>query len=102
MRRCTGDHVSHHLVSASRRTKVILGSEMIKYTSEKVESIRKWIKAAQDRQKSYVYKRWTKLEFEVDDLVFVKISPFKQVMKFGDAGKLPQCVSCITFAKMCA
>ena len=67
---------------------VILGPEMIRDTFEKVELIRKRMKIAQDRQKSYADKRQTELEFEVDDLVFVKISPLKRVMRFGNAGKL--------------
>lgn len=28
------------------------------------------------------------MEFEVDDLVFVKTSPLKHVMRFGNVGKL--------------
>ena len=58
--------------------KVILGLDMIRDTSEEVYLIRKRMKAAQDRQKSYADKRRTELEFEVDDLVFVKISPLKK------------------------
>lgn len=61
---------------------------MIKDTSEKGDLVRKRMKAAQDRQKSYENKRRTVLEFEVDDLVFVKISPLKRVMRFGNAEKL--------------
>ena len=67
--------------------KVILGPDMIRDTLEKVDLIRKRMKAAQDRQKSYADKRRTELEFEVDDLVFAKISPLKRVMRFGNAGK---------------
>ena len=46
------------------------------------------MKAAQDRQKSYVNKRRTDLEFEVGDWVFLKVSPLRNVVRFGSAGKL--------------
>lgn len=68
--------------------KIILRPEMIRDTSKKVKFIKKGMKAVQDRQKYYAEKRRTKLEFEVGDLVFVKISPLKQNMSFGNAGKL--------------
>ncbi|MDQ4226080.1 hypothetical protein RBK84_16950, partial [Pseudomonas aeruginosa] len=55
--------------------RLILGPDMIRETSEKVDLIRKRMKASQDRQKSYADKRRTDLEFSVGDLVFVKISP---------------------------
>ena len=43
---------------------------------------------SQDRQKSYADRRRSDLEFSVGDLVFVKISPLKRVVRFGKAGKL--------------
>ena len=46
------------------------------------------MKAAQDRQKSYADKRRRDLKFSIDDLVFVKISPLKSVIRFGRRGKL--------------
>ena len=50
--------------------------------------IRKRMKTAQDRQKSYADKRRTDLEFEVGDRVFLKVSPLRNVVCFGSAGKL--------------
>lgn len=50
--------------------------------------------AAQSRQKSYANTRRRKLEFEVGDQVFLKVSPMKGVMRFGKKGKLsPRYVS---------
>ena len=46
------------------------------------------MKTAQDRQKSYEDKRRTDLEFEVGDKVFLKVSPLRNVVRFGSAGKL--------------
>nr|GFB31079.1 reverse transcriptase domain-containing protein [Tanacetum cinerariifolium] len=44
--------------------------------------------AARSRQKSYAYKRPKLLEFKVDDMVLLKVSPWKGVVHFGKSGKL--------------
>jgi len=62
--------------------------EFIEMTSEKVKVIRENLKAAQDRQKSYADRRRTDLEFQVGDRVFLKISPWKGIIRFGKRGKL--------------
>ncbi|XP_070022771.1 uncharacterized protein [Nicotiana sylvestris] len=46
------------------------------------------MKTAQSRQKSYVDVRRRELEFQVDDWVFLKVSPMKEVIRFGNKGKL--------------
>nr|GFA63010.1 putative reverse transcriptase domain-containing protein [Tanacetum cinerariifolium] len=46
------------------------------------------LKAARDRQKSYVDNRRKPLEFEVGDQVLLKVSPWKGVVHFGKKGKL--------------
>ncbi|KAL5570607.1 hypothetical protein UlMin_027182 [Ulmus minor] len=46
------------------------------------------MKSAQSRQKSYADKRRRPLEFQVGDSVFLKVSPFKGVIRFGKRGKL--------------
>ncbi|WMV25073.1 hypothetical protein MTR67_018458 [Solanum verrucosum] len=55
---------------------------------EKVQLIRDRLKIAQSRQKPYVDVRRRELEFQVDDWVFLKVSPMKGVMRFGKKGKL--------------
>ena len=55
---------------------------------DKVNIIRVRLKAAQDRQKSYADKRRKDLELEVEDQVFLKLSPWKGVVRFGKRGKL--------------
>ncbi|GJR53448.1 putative reverse transcriptase domain-containing protein, partial [Tanacetum coccineum] len=47
------------------------------------------LKAARDRQKSYVDKRRKPLEFSVGDFILLKVSPWKGVVRFGKIGKLP-------------
>ena len=57
-------------------------------TCDKIKVIRDRLKIAQDRQKSYVNNRRRNLEFEVGDMVFLRISPWKGVLRFGKRGKL--------------
>nr|GEX17454.1 putative reverse transcriptase domain-containing protein [Tanacetum cinerariifolium] len=45
-------------------------------------------KSARDRQKSYADVRRKPLEFQVGDLVMLKVSPWKGVVHFGKRGKL--------------
>ena len=60
----------------------------MKITSEKVKVIRDNLKKARDRQKSYADKRRRDLQFEIGDRVFLKISPWKGVLRFGKRDKL--------------
>ena len=66
----------------------LLGPEIVQTTVDKVNVIRARLKSAQDRQKSYADKRRKDLEFEVEDRVFLKLSPWKGVVCFGKRGKL--------------
>ncbi|WRX25691.1 Integrase [Theobroma cacao] len=53
-----------------------------------IKVIRERLKIAQDMQKSYVDKQRKDLEFEIDDRVFLKVSPWKGVIQFAKRGKL--------------
>ena len=53
-----------------------------------MQLIRDRLKTTLSRQKSYADVRRRELEFQVDDWVFLKVSPMKGVMKFGTKGKL--------------
>lgn len=46
------------------------------------------MKAARDRQKSYADNRRRPLEFRAGDKVFLKVSPWKGLIRFGKRGKL--------------
>ena len=61
---------------------------MIEEIVKIVDLLRKRMKEAQDRQKSYADLHRRNSEFEVGDHVFLKISPVKGVMRFGKSGKL--------------
>ncbi|XP_075481196.1 uncharacterized protein LOC142521908 [Primulina tabacum] len=65
--------------------------EFIQEMKDKVELIRKRMKAAQNRQASYANKRRRPLEFQVGDYVFLEVSPFRGTMRFGHKGKLAPC-----------
>ncbi|KAI3776563.1 hypothetical protein L1987_46349 [Smallanthus sonchifolius] len=72
----------------------ITGPELIQETSDKILQIRDNIRTARSRQKSYADKRRKPLEFQVGDLVLLKVSPWKGVIRFGKKGKLaPRYVS---------
>ncbi|WRX22760.1 Reverse transcriptase domain - like 10 [Theobroma cacao] len=66
----------------------LVSVELIDLTNDKIKVIRERLKVAQDRQKSYADKRRKDLEFEVDDRVFLKVSPWKGVIRFAKRGKV--------------
>jgi len=68
--------------------RALLGPEIISNSTEKVELIRKRLKAAQDRQISLSQKHRRERHFSVGDKVFLKVSPWKGLLRFGMRGKL--------------
>ena len=68
--------------------KRLVGLELVQITSEKVKVVCDNLKIARDRQKSYADNRRRDLQFEIGDRVFLKISPWKGVLRFGKRGKL--------------
>jgi len=60
-----GGRASHQHVGGKTTDKLIIEPDMIRDTSERVELIRRRIRTAQDRQKSYADKRRTDLEFKI-------------------------------------
>ena len=65
-----------------------LGLELIQDTRDKVHVIKKKMSATLGWQKSYADNRRRPLEFKVGDRVFLKVSPMRGVMQFGEKGKL--------------
>ncbi|GKF33671.1 putative reverse transcriptase domain-containing protein [Tanacetum coccineum] len=57
----------------------LTGPELIQETTEKIVLIKQRIQVTQDRQKSYANLKWKPLEFEVGDMVMLKVSPWKGV-----------------------
>ncbi|GJY99567.1 retrotransposon protein, putative, ty3-gypsy subclass [Tanacetum coccineum] len=67
--------------------RLIEGPELIEITNEKVAVAKEKLKEARSRQKSYADKHRRDLEFQVGDRVFLKVSPFRGVKRFGIKGK---------------
>jgi hypothetical protein len=55
----------------------VFGSDLVTKAERKVKLIRKNLEAAQARQKIYHDKRRKPLQFEVEDFVYLKVSPTK-------------------------
>ncbi|GJU05177.1 putative reverse transcriptase domain-containing protein, partial [Tanacetum coccineum] len=62
--------------------------EIVHETTEKIFQIKKRIQAARDRQKSLADRNCKPMEFQVGDMVMLKVSPWKGVIRFGKRGKL--------------
>ena len=66
----------------------VLGPELVQQTQEKVDLIRQRLVVAQDRQRKYADQDRRDTKFTTGDLVLLKVSPWKGVMRFGKKGKL--------------
>jgi RNA recognition motif-containing protein len=55
----------------------IFGPDILKEAEEKVHKIREHLKTAQSRQKSYANKRRRELTFQIENFVYLKVSPLK-------------------------
>ena len=53
-----------------------------------MKMIRQRLKVATDRQKSYADLKKKDIKYEIGEKVFLKVSPWKKVMRFGKNGKL--------------
>ncbi|XP_017648083.1 uncharacterized protein LOC108488310 [Gossypium arboreum] len=66
----------------------ILGLKLVSKTENTLRVIRDQLKAASDWQKSYADIKMKDIEFSVGDQVFLRVSPWKKVIRFGCKGKL--------------
>ncbi|GJY00700.1 putative reverse transcriptase domain-containing protein [Tanacetum coccineum] len=66
----------------------LTGPELIRETTEKIVQIKNRLLTTRSRQKSYADRRSKPLEFEVGDMVLLKVSPWKGDVRFGKRGKL--------------
>ncbi|KAK4408019.1 Transposon Tf2-11 polyprotein [Sesamum angolense] len=68
------------------------GPELVQQTIDKIQTVKKCLKTAQDRQKSYADKHRREMEYEVGEKVgekvFLKVSPWRGILRFGKQGKL--------------
>ena len=68
--------------------KKIICPDLIQETEEKVKMISERLKVATDRQKSYVDMRRKDIQYDIGKKVFIKVSPWKKLMRFGKKSKL--------------
>ncbi|GKD92509.1 putative reverse transcriptase domain-containing protein [Tanacetum coccineum] len=66
----------------------LTGPELICDTTEKIVQIKNHLLTVSSRQKSYADRKTKPLEFEVGDMVLLKVSPWKGVVHFGKRRKL--------------
>ena len=66
----------------------IIGPDLVKDTEEKVQIIQQRLKAASDKQRSYANLKRNDIEYEVGDKVFLKVSPWKKILRFERKRKL--------------
>ena len=66
----------------------VIGPDIVKDTEEKVQVIRQRLKVANDQHKSYADLKKKDIEYEVGDKVFLKVSPWRKVLRFGKKWKL--------------
>ena len=66
----------------------IIGPDLVKDMKEKVQIIQQRLKVASVRQRSYANLKRKDIEFEVGDKVFLKVSLWKKILRFGIKGKL--------------
>ena len=64
------------------------GPEIVQQTVKKVNVIKSKLKAVQDRQKSYADQHRKEMDFNLGEKVFLKVSPWRGIMRFGNKGKL--------------
>ncbi|GKD72074.1 hypothetical protein Tco_1330356 [Tanacetum coccineum] len=65
-----------------------LDMKIVQETTEKVIQIKQRRQATRDRQKSYADLKRKPMEFQVGDMVMLKVSHWKWVVRFGKQGKL--------------
>ena len=66
----------------------VIGPDIERKTEEKVRIIQQRLKASNDRQKSYADMKIKDIEYEVEDKVFLKVSPWRKILQFREKGKL--------------
>jgi hypothetical protein len=68
--------------------KVIFGPDLVEEAEAAVRRIQDNLKAVKSHQETYANKRRQPLEFEARNHVYLRVSPMKDVKRFGVKGKL--------------
>ena len=66
----------------------MISPDLIQETEEKVKMIRERLKVATNKQKSYADMKRKDIRYKIGEKVFLKVSPWKKLMRFEKKGKL--------------
>nr|GEU76709.1 putative reverse transcriptase domain-containing protein [Tanacetum cinerariifolium] len=80
--------VDHQFVGPRSETLSLPVQNLFPRQPKRLFKIKSQIQTVHDRQKSYVDVKRKPLEFQVGDRVMLKVSPWKEVIRFGKRGKL--------------
>ncbi|XP_070672223.1 uncharacterized protein [Malus domestica] len=67
---------------------VLVGPKIVDTINTNIQLIKRNLKAAQDRQKSITDRHSRDREYKIDDFIFLKLLPYKGMVRFGKRGKL--------------
>jgi hypothetical protein len=70
------------------RERQVFGPYILLVAEENIKMAQENLKITQPRQWSYADTRKRELSFEVGDDVYLKVSPIREVIRFGVKGKL--------------
>ena len=82
------ENVEHRCVRHKLSERKVIGHDLIQETEEKVKTIRERLKVSIYGKKSYADMKRKDIRYEIGKKVFLKVSPWKKVMRFGRKGKL--------------
>ena len=63
-------------------------TQVVLKMTERIQQVRSRLQTAQSRHKSYADKRQSDLDFQVGDMVLLKVTPWNGVIRFRKRGKL--------------
>ena len=66
----------------------MIGPDLIQGIEEKVKMTRERLKVATNRHKSHADMKRKDIRYEISEKVFLKVSPWKKVMRFEKKGML--------------
>jgi hypothetical protein len=70
------------------KTRGVTGPDVLQEAEKQVRMVRENLRIAQSRQKSFTDHRRRELSFEVEDFVYLKVSPMRGLHHFKVWGKL--------------
>jgi hypothetical protein len=70
------------------RERKVFGPDILEEAEKQVCMVREKLRVAQSKQKSYTNHRRRELSFEVEDFVYLKVSPMRGLCHFKVRGKL--------------